>query len=176
MHIIERTKKQEIEYNKAKRMEKLKRNIALLKAKLFNKPISPDDPRTLQAHKDAQGNLRDYYVANPYLQEGTSFNCVTPIIEEINRYVYRGIVLGADNATGIIESNVPLEEIVASPSGNIKLQEMLSQENAVAARDRYYGKIGEPQGPLEKHSTHFGKPDFPLGTILKGEKRRIYNK
>ena len=127
MEIIERTKKEEKLYDRAKRLENLKKRWTLLKAKLLNRGISPDDSRTLQAHKDGEGALRNYYISNPYLQNGAGYICVNPIIEdhENSRFVYRGILNGADNATGVIESNVPLSEIVASPEGNIKLQEMI---------------------------------------------------
>jgi len=172
MDIIEITNKTRKEYNKMKKQESLKLKWTLLKAKLFKRNISPDDTRTLQAHEDSQGLLRDYYISNTYLQNGASYTCVNTVIEDLenNRFVYRGMLQGADNAIGIIESNVPLSEIVASPDGNIKLQEMLSVENATKVRNQYYRKIGEKQEPLENHSTFFGKPDFALGTILKGNK------
>lgn len=172
MQIIERTEKEQKKYERTKKMEELKRKWTLLKAKLLGGKISPDDSRTLQVHRDAQGNARDYYVSNPYLQDNSAFIAVNPIVEdyEKNRFVYRGIIQGADNAIGVIEANVPLSEIVASPDGNTKLQEMLSEENAEKIRDQYYKSIGEELGPLKGHMAHFGKPDFVLGTILKGEK------
>lgn len=172
MDIMEVTKKQEKVFNKMKRQEDLKRRWTLLKAKLFNKKISPDDSRTLQAHKDSQGILRDYYISNRYLQNGANYKTVNVIMEDFNnnRFVYRGMLSGADNAIGIIEANVPLSEIVASPDGNIKLQEMLSEENATIVRDQYYNSIGENLEPLKNHTTFFGKPDFPLGKIIKGKK------
>ena len=172
MELVERTKKEKKEYNRQKKLEILKKKCTLLKAKLFNKKISPEDSRTIQVHRDSEGILRDYYISNAYLQNGISFLCVNPIIEDNknNRFVYRGIVRGADNAIGVIEANIPLSEIVASPDGNVKLQEMLSQEYATEARIQYYEAIREEQSPLDNHSTYFGKPDFVLGTILKGEK------
>lgn len=172
MDIIEITNKTRKEYNKMKKQESLKQKWTLLKAKLLKRGISPDDSRTLQAHKDSQGLLRDYYISNTYLQNGASYTCVNAIMEDIenNRFIYRGMLQGADNAIGIIESNVPLSEIVASPDGNIKFQEMLLAENSAKVRNQYYRKIGEKQEPLENHSTYFGKPDFVLGTILKGKK------
>lgn len=172
MDIIEITNKTRKEYNKMKKQESLKLKWTLLKAKLFKRNISPDDTRTLQAHMDSQGLLRDYYISNTYLQNGASYTCVNTVMEDVenNRFIYRGMLQGADNAVGIIESNVPLAEIVASPDGNIKLQEMLLAENSAKVRNQYYRKIGEKQEPLENHSTFFGKPDFPLGKILKGNK------
>ena len=105
------------------------------------------------------------------MQDEARYTCVNTITEdyENTRFVYRGLLLGADNAIGIIESNIPLSEIIASPDGNIKLQEMLSKKNAEVVRDNYYKRIGESLGPIEGHSTHFGRPDFPLGTIVRGE-------
>lgn len=172
MDIIEITNKTRKEYKKIQKQESLKQKWTLLKAKLFKKTISPDDSRTLQAHIDSQGLLRDYYISNTYLQNGASYTCVNTVMEDLvnNRFIYRGMLQGADNAIGIIESNVPLAEIVASPDGNIKLQEMLLTENSAKVRNQYYKKIGEKQEPLENHSTFFGKPDFPLGTIVKGKK------
>lgn len=169
--IIEPRKEHEIK----RKIEKLKQKLTLLKAGLFNKGIRPNDTRTLQVHRDGQGNLRDYYIVNAFLQNKISYSAVTTILEdqEKMRYVYRGLVGGADNAIGVIESNVPISEIVASPSGNIKLQEMLSKDNAMEACKQYWRKIGESEEPLKGHSLYFGKPDFILGTILKEKNGRF---
>ena len=103
------------------------------------------------------------------MQTDATFKCVNPIIEDTtrHRFVYRGILGSADNITGVIESNVPLSEIVSSAEGNIKLQEMMSEENTTRVRNEYYTKIGEPIEPLKGHNTFFGKPEIPLGTIIK---------
>lgn len=169
MEILKLTKKEKKAFDKNVKLENWKKKWTILKAALFNKKLSPNDTRTLQAHKDAQGNLRNYYISNPYLQDGTNYTAVTPILEDPqnNQFLYRGIVGGADNAIGILKSNVPLSEIVASTDGNIKLQEILTKENASTMRDSYYARIGEKSSPLEKHTTYFGKPDFILGTLQK---------
>lgn len=168
MQMIEMNEKEQKKYEKAKRREELKRKWTLLKAKLLKGKISPEDTRTIQAHKDTQGNLRDYYIANPYLQDSATYDSVNPIMEdyENHRFVYRGIMRGADNAIGVLESNIPLSEIVASPNGNIMLQEILSEKNATKVRDQYYQAIGEKLGTTKGSMTHFNKPDFVLGTIL----------
>ena len=170
--MIEMNEKEQKKYEKAKRREELKRKWTLLKAKLLKGKISPEDTRTIQAHKDTQGNLRDYYIANPYLQDSATYDSVNPIMEdyENHRFVYRGIMRGADNAIGVLESNIPLSEIVASPNGNIMLQEILSEKNATKVRDQYYQAIGEKLGTSKGHMTHFNKPDFVLGTILTDER------
>lgn len=167
MVLGKRSKKDEIKYDMTKKIEEVKRKITLLKAKLFNKGIDPEDTRTIQVHKDVKGNFRDYYISNPYLQENISYTNVNALIEdyEHNKFVYKGLVGSANNAFGIIEANVPLSEIVSSPEGNVKLQEMLSQENATAVRDKYYDKIGEEK----ETGSYFTKPEFTLGTIQKGE-------
>ena len=172
MQMIQKTEKEQKKYEKTKKMEELKRRWTLLKAKLLRKKINPEDTRTIQVHKDAEGIERDYYIANAYLQNSTGYVTVNPIIEdyENHRFVYRGIVRGADNAIGILEANVPLSEIVASPNGNVLLQEILLEENATKVRDKYYKAIGEELEPLKGHTTYFGKPDFVLGTILTDEK------
>lgn len=172
MQMIEMNEKEQKKYEKAKRREELKRKWTLLKAKLLKGKISPEDTRTIQAHKDTQGNLRDYYIANPYLQDSATYDSVNPIMEdyENHRFVYRGIMRGADNAIGVLESNIPLSEIVASPNGNIMLQEILSEKNATKVRDQYYQAIGEKLGTTKGSMTHFNKPDFVLGTILTDER------
>ena len=172
MQMIEMNEKEQKKYEKAKRREELKRKWTLLKAKLLKGKISPEDTRTIQAHKDTQGNLRDYYIANPYLQDSATYDSVNPIMEDYknHRFVYRGIMRGADNAIGVLESNIPLSEIVASPNGNIMLQEILSEKNATKVRDQYYQAIGEKLGTSKGHMTHFNKPDFVLGTILTDER------
>ena len=172
MQMIEMNEKEQKKYEKAKRREELKRKWTLLKAKLLKGKISPEDTRTIQAHKDTQGNLRDYYIANPYLQDSATYDSVNPIMEdyENHRFVYRGIMRGADNAIGVLESNIPLSEIVASPNGNIMLQEILSEKNATKVRDQYYQAIGEKLGTTKGSMTHFNKPDFVLGKILTDER------
>lgn len=169
--LTEMIKRSEKEYNKRKKREEFKRKLTLLKAKLLNKGISPDDTRTIQAHISSNEHLKDYYIKNSYLQDGSNYVCVSAIKEDIenNRFVYRGMLSGADNATGVIESNVPLSEIVGSYSGNTIFQKVISKENAEKRRDEYYSKIGEPQERLKGHMTHFGKTDFVVGTILKGK-------
>ena len=106
------------------------------------------------------------------MQDSATYDSVNPIMEdyENHRFVYRGIMRGADNAIGVLESNIPLSEIVASPNGNIMLQEILSEKNATKVRDQYYQAIGEKLGTSKGHMTHFNKPDFVLGTILTDER------
>lgn len=173
--MIEPTEQQKRERKRQIRIEKIRQKMTLFRARLLNERISPNDTRTLQAHKDGSGALRQYYIENGYLRGSASYGSVIPILEdeENGRYVYRGIVLGANNATGVIESNVPISEIVASPSGNIMFQKMLSKENAMGVSRTYWRKIGESEEPLEGHSTCFGKPDFVLGTIQKGKKGKF---
>lgn len=172
LEIIRRINEKKIDkiYDITKVIEKLKRNLTLLKARILNQPISPDDDRTIQFHRDANG-VGDYYISNLYLRDGSDFDAVKVIKEDFenNRFVYRGFIPGADNAIGVIESNVPLSEVVASYDGNIRFQEMLSEENARKVRDEYYSKIGEESNPLEGHALYLGKPDFVLGTITKEE-------
>lgn len=168
---IKITKKSEKEYNKRKNKEEFKRKLTLLKAKLLNKKISPNDTRTIQVHESPSGGLRDYYIKSAYLQDESKYTAVSVINEDLqnNKYVYRGIVEGADNAIGVIQSNVPLSEIVSSCDGNILFQQILSKQNAEKMRNEYYSKIGEEQEKLKGHMTYFGKPDFVLGTILKNK-------
>lgn len=174
MQIIKRNVGEERNYEKLKKQEEFKRNVTLFVAKLFKKQLDPEDTRTIQKHIGAGGGI-DYYIQNAYLQGAANFTNVQTIMEdnENNRYVYKGMLVGANNAMGIVESNVPLRDIVASPYGNIKFLEMISEENAIKICHEYYQKIGEPTKPLDRHSTYFGKPDFILGTILKDEKGRF---
>ena len=155
-------------YNKLKNRERFKKNKTLFIAKLLKRKLKKDDTRTIQQHRD-NGGAVDYYISSPYLQNSEAFSSVVSIIEDKKnqRFVYRGIVQGADNAIGIIETNVPLAEIVASPYGNVKLEEMLSVENAMQTCMQYYEKNGLRKEPLEGHKTHFSNANFILGTILK---------
>lgn len=170
MESLKITKKAEKEYNRRKRLERFKNKINMLRLRLFGKSIPSNDKNTLQAHRDGEGQYRDYYIENGYLQEGTGYTCVREILaDSINqKYIYIGLVQGADNAEGVLESNIPLHEIVANINGNIALQEILSKSKATAARSRYYDRIGEEEEPLENHYLYFGKPGFPLGRIEKG--------
>ena len=125
-----------------KRLEKLKEKLKNFGKK--QKTLSPDDPDTIQARRDGAGNLRDYYILTPRLQKGIAYNAVLPITEDYENhyFAYRGLISGADNAIGIIESNIPLNEIVANIEGNKLLQEMLKEENARAKRNEYYNLLG----------------------------------
>ena len=156
-----------------KRLEKLKEKLKNLSKK--RTILSPDDPNTVQARRDGQGNMRDYYILTPGLQQGIAYNSVLPIIEDYENhyFAYRGLVLGADNAIGVIESNIPLNEIVANIHGNKLLQDMLKEENAKTKRNKFYETIGEEIKPLKNHLLFFGKPDFPLGKIIKDEKGKF---
>ena len=168
MQIIKRDPEEERMYLKNKKREEFNRSKTLFWAKLLKRDLEPSDTRTIQKHSHAEGGI-DFYVENIYLRNEASFIDVQIIKEDtkIQRYVYKGIVGAAKNAIGIIETNVPLAEIVANPYGNIKLLEMLSAENAMQVCNEYYVKIGEPPYPLKGHTTYLGKPTFVLGTFLK---------
>lgn len=172
MQVIKLTDKQSRERDRRKKIEKIKQKLTIIKAILTGKGLSPDDTRTIQVHADGQGNYRDYYIENTYLQEDTSsFTCVRPLIEDFenNRFVYLGMTPSADNACPVLEFNVPIAELVESPYGNMILQQVLTEENMIAKRDSYYKTIGEESKPLPGHTLLFGKPDFPAGKILKGK-------
>ena len=139
-------------------------------AKLFKLKIKPKDERTVQKHPNASGGI-DYYIKSPILPIGARFSSVYLMPKDGQRYAYKGIS-SADNAIGVLESNVPLDEIVSSPYGNEALQSIISEENATVARDNYYKSKGLPTEPLEGHLTHFSNPTFALGTILRDEKGR----
>ena len=108
-----------------KKVEKLKEKLKNLSKK--QTALSPNDPNTIQARRDGEGNMRDYYILTPGLQKGIAYNAVLPITEDYENhyFAYRGLIPGADNAIGIIESNIPLNEIVADIYGNKLLQDML---------------------------------------------------
>lgn len=175
MQIIKRSPEEERKYLKNKRREEINRNKTLFWAKLLKKDLDPSDTRTMQKHLHAGGGI-DFYVENSYLRDGASFINVQIIKEdtENQRYVYKGMIGSANNAIGIIETNIPLTEIVANPYGNIKFLEMLSEENAMKVCNEYYEKIGEPLEPLKGHKTYFSKPTFILGTLLK-ERKNIFS-
>ena len=171
MQLIERTKKEQKSYDKQKRKEVFMKNLTLLKARILKTKLDPSDTRTIQVHSDTEGKMRNFYISNPYLQTNANFTCVSSILEdyENNRFIYKGMLLGADNAIGVVEFNVPISEVVADPNGNVKFQEMISEENALGVCQRYWDKIGENAEKIKGHSTYFGKPDFVLGTLLKRE-------
>lgn len=170
--IITLSEKEQKKFEKDKKKEERKRRWTLLKARLLKGKLSPEDTRTIQVHKDVQGNFRNYYISNKYLQDSSAYTAVNSILEdyENHRFVYRGFIQGADNAIGVLEANVPLSEIVASPNGNVLLQKILLEENATRVCNQYYEAIGEKLEPLKDHTTYFGKPDFVLGTILADKK------
>ena len=166
--LIERTKKEEKEYNKQVKREAFLKKLTLLKSKLLKKKLDPKDTRTVQAHPDNQGRMRNYYISSPYLQNGESFDLVVPIIEdeENKRYVYSGILMGAKNASGVIEFDAPISEIMANPNANLKFQEIISKDNALKTCLEYYQKIGVQVSPEE---SLFSKPKFVLGNLKKNK-------
>lgn len=172
MQMMELTKKQTKKYERRKNIEEIKRKWTILKSKILGQKLDKNDSRTIQAQPDVNGEVRDYYIKNQYLQKGEAYTAVFPITEDFEngKFVYRGIVQNADNAIGILESNVPISEIVSDVKGNLLFQDILSIENSTKARDEYYQKIGESTEKLENHHTHFGNPDFVLGRIEKNEK------
>ena len=153
--------------------EKIAQIYTLLRAKILKGRIPPDDRRTIQKHIGV-GRGTDYYISSVYLQNSKYFNNVILVKEdkENGRFVYKGIVGGADNAIGVIESNVSLEEIVASPYGNETFLKMLSESNATVVRDNYYKKYGLPSEKLDGHCLHYSSPVFALGTIIRDDKGR----
>ena len=117
------------------------------------------------------GELRNYYISDSKSESKAKFISVVKIKEDYEKhiFIYQGVVLGANNAIGILESNIPLDEIVSNLEGNLKFQEMLSEEYASMARDIYYKKIGESLELPKNHYTYFTKPTFALRTFLKLE-------
>lgn len=172
MQIRELTRSEKIQHEFKKKIEEFKRNSNILKAKIFRQKLSINDDRTIQAHKDAQGALRDYYISNSYLQgqRNMSYTSVFTLVEdpENKKYVYQGMVKDPYCAVGVIETNVPLSEIVASPEGNLAFEQLISRESTKKACESYYEKIGEPFKPTKEGSymdSFFGKPSFVLGSI-----------
>lgn len=156
-----------------KKAERIRKRM-LFMSKLLGRKLEPFDTSTIQVHNDEQGLARDYYISDRYLRNNSKFLGVRQIIvdDENRRYAYIGMVPGADNVYGVLESNTPISEIVASPYGNIMLEQMLSEGYATNARDSYYGIIGEETKPLEHHASFFGKPDFALGTLIRHKNGR----
>lgn len=148
-----------------KKIEELKKKLEMMILK--RKKLSPDDTETIQKHPNATGDF-DYYIKSETLTSKASFRQVGAIIEdyEDSHFVYYGYSSGADGAVAVLETNVPLDTIIASPDGNAKLREMLEEEYASRKRDEYYNQIGEETKPYKSRNSFQGKPDFPLGTLM----------
>ena len=163
MYPIELTEEQEREIEKRKRREERKLKWTLFFSRFKKDGISPDDTRTIQEHLVGDPSRKSYYIAEPLLQDdGSAFVSVAESCENGN-YYYRGIVSGADNAIGFLETNVPIKEILKRPNGNILLKEVLSKKNMESKRDEYYKSIGES---LEPDEGYLSKPSFPMGKII----------
>lgn len=160
-------------YRTKQTLERRLKALKMFWAKLFGLKITPDDTRTIQKHV-RHDNTADYFIASPDLNNGESFLSVTTIKEdrEKQEFAYKGISTGGDNVIAVIESNVPLEEIVSSPYGNEALQQMLSEQNAAKARDSYYKSKGLSTERLEGHASYFSNPTIGLGTIIRNPKGR----
>ncbi len=65
--------------------------------------------KTIQAHKDVNGELRNYYISDSKSESKAKFISVVKIKEDYEKhiFIYQGVVLGANNAIGILESNIP---------------------------------------------------------------------
>lgn len=171
METLDMTKTSTKEYERRKKKEEFIKKINLLKLRILRKKIPENDQNTIQAHKDGVGEYRDYYIQNQYLQDEIGFTCVHIITEdpEKQKYIYIGLIKSADNAEGLLETNVPLSEIVASVNGNLMLQEILKKERTQQARSQYYEQIGEQNEPLANHLLYLGKPPFPIGRLEKSK-------
>lgn len=149
------------------KLEELKEKFLIWK----NKRKILDKEKTIQVHKDINGELRDYYISDPTSESKAKYLSVVKLKEDYEKqhFVYRGVVSAANNAFGILETNCPIEEIVSTLAGNLCLQEILGEEYSSKARDRYYTKINESLELPENHYTYFTKPTIALGSIAKKE-------
>ena len=57
-----------------KKLEKLKEKLKKLSKK--QTILSPDDPNTIQARRDGEGNMGVYYILTPGLQNGIAYYAV----------------------------------------------------------------------------------------------------
>lgn len=172
MQIRKLNRIEKIQYELKRKREEFKRSTALLKAKLLKENLPADDDKTIQLHKDSQGLTGNYYISNSYLQNrrNMAYRNVNLILEDNKngRYVYTGTVQEPYCAIGVIETNLRLDEIVASPEGNLVFEQFISEENTKKACEDYYQKIGETLMPVrEEMSSFLGKPKFVLGSIYK---------
>lgn len=166
MYPIELTEEQKREIEKRKRREERKLKWTLFFSRFKKDGISPDDTRTIQEHWVGDPSRKSFYIAEPLLQDdGSAFISVTESYENGN-YYYRGIVSGADNAIGFLETNVPIKEILKRPDGNTLLKEILSKKNMETKRNDYYKSIGENVEPDEYRILYVSKPSFPMGKII----------
>ena len=129
-------------------------------AKLLNKQLDPNDKDSIQAHPDGAGNFREFYIANPYLQsELLRYSCVHPIVSdpENGEFIYYGLGCLAGS---FLESNVSINDIVASPQGNLLFQELL--KNSIFTREKYYQEHN-----LTSSASVLNSPSFILGSLTK---------
>ena len=129
-------------------------------AKLLHKQLDPSDEDSIQAHPDGQGNYREFYILNPYLQASLlRYSCVHPIVADPqnSEFIYYGL---GPLAGAFLASNVSINDIVASPQGNLLFQELL--KNSIFTRDKYYEEHNLTPSPSVLNS-----PAFVLGSLTK---------
>ena len=160
------TKEQERARERQIKIEKFKQRWTMFVARFKKDGIPTNDPRTIQTYDKGNG-FKSYYIANAYLQGTTgTFESVSEDYRD-GKYFYRGCVSGADNAIGILESNVPMQELLKSPYGNALLQQVLKKENMEARRNAYYVSIGEKTELQEGEYSFLRRPTFPMGKITR---------
>ena len=166
MYPIELTEEQKRENEKRKKKEERKLKWTLFISRFKKDGIPSDDTRTIQEHTTGDPTRKSYYITKAILQDdGSAFDSVVESYED-GKYFYRGVVSGADNAIGFLETNVQIREILKRPDGNILLKEILSKKNMEEKRNKYYASIGESLEPDKNRFLYLSKPSFPMGKIL----------
>ncbi len=164
--LIEPTKNQKF-FNSLKMQYLLfKRKASNILKRITNSKISSNDQYTIQGKANGKEHT-DYYIENPLLQYalGNPSYCSVRVLhknEEKNIYVYIGVVKGADNAIGMLQTDKPIEEILSSPQGNDLLTQILQKDYA----EKQLQASWKEQGIVENEKDiRFFQPSFNLGNI-----------
>lgn len=125
-----------------KRLEEIKSFLAIKPKLMAPEPL-------ITAHKDGDKHTSYYFEGGKAQEENdyAHFNSSILIKEEQREdgsksYLYRGIISGAGNAVGMIETEIPLEEIVKTRQGSRVFTKMLSKEYAMQKAYQTWDELG----------------------------------
>ena len=130
-------------------------------------------PELIKPHIDHDGKTISYYFDSGKAQEENNyahFNA-SQKIKEIQKedgsksILYLGLVSGAGNAVGIIETEVPLEEIAKTKQGTDILVKMLSDDYAMGKAYKAWDEEGIEYSKLSTSGYAINKPLFFVGRI-----------
>lgn len=156
-------------------IKKMQLKIRTYILSLTQKKLNPSDTMLLQNHGEGNYYIRDREMQDLY--PGAFYKSVRKVAENQNEngdtsYLYIGFVGGAGNATGLLETDKELDEIIQDSKGNEVLIKILSDEFAL---DKCHQFWRENEVEFDENTTNGNslKPSFFLGSLKSKENYKL---